>query len=142
MASDRENRRAAAEERALWSLRDLLACVGPPNPEEPDKLMVKADHGRAFSKAAKEAKAALAALDAEIVAKNAPPKIYEKTIFECRTCSRSTWGTTAGQFDEPGWSWIENIDGPNAICPSCQEDHSSLDGLRETYPNAVVKTPT
>jgi hypothetical protein len=63
---------------------------------------------------------------------------YDRTIFGCRACDRSTWGGTDGRFEDAGWSRIENIDGPNAICPHCQQDDTALAGLREDYPKARV----
>lgn len=64
--------------------------------------------------------------------------VPDATIFECRTCDRTVHGWTDGRFAEAGWGRIDNIDGPNAICPHCQEDDTVLDGLREDYPNAAV----
>lgn len=43
----------------------------------------------------------------------------ERTIHECRGCGTGTWGLTDGTCLTPGWGRLENIDGPNALCPDC-----------------------
>lgn len=62
-----------------------------------------------------------------------------RTIFECRCCARSVGGGTDGSFDEPGWGRIDNIDGPDAICPRCLADPTALDDFREAYPNVCIR---
>ena len=58
------------------------------------------------------------------------------SLFSCRCCSRSCMGS---DFSSRGWKEISNIDGPNAVCPSCQADPESLDGLkRDGYENARI----
>jgi hypothetical protein len=61
------------------------------------------------------------------------------TTFDCRTCGNSVSGKSDGSFDEPGWKRLERIDGPNAICPDCINDPSSLESLRDEYPNVKIK---
>ena len=60
------------------------------------------------------------------------------TLFECRTCVRTCRGCTDGVFYEPDWGRIEGIDGPNAICPSCQKDRAVLTFVSEGYDTARV----
>lgn len=70
----------------------------------------------------------------------APPAaetVRTETIFGCRTCPASTPGWTDGRFASPGWGRIDHIDGPNAICPVCAADPTSLDCLREEYPDVT-----
>ena len=70
----------------------------------------------------------------------APPAaepVSTETIFGCRTCPASTPGWSDGRFASPGWGRIDHIDGPNAICPVCAADPTSLDCLREEYPDVA-----
>ncbi len=57
-------------------------------------------------------------------------RIPRATLFTCRCCDRSVQGRVDGTVLEPGWRRIERIDGPNAICPSCEADPTALDALR------------
>jgi uncharacterized protein (DUF433 family) len=66
-----------------------------------------------------------------------------RTIFGCRCCDTSIGGTNDGGFDAPGWGRIQNIDGPDAICPRCKADPTSLDAIKaDGYENARVKAMT
>ena len=61
-----------------------------------------------------------------------------KMLHACRTCDRSGWA--ANGYLPDGWSSVDNIDGPNAICPACAAEPTSLDALREDgYPDAKVR---
>lgn len=63
------------------------------------------------------------------------------TVFECRCCDRLTQGTNDGTMLQPGWSRIEHIDGPDAICPYCIDDPNALDALHlDGYPDARVQS--
>lgn len=63
-----------------------------------------------------------------------------RTIFNCKCCDRYTWGWNDGTFNAKGWHRIDNVDGPNAICPACVADPTSLDGLIEDgYENAAIR---
>ncbi len=68
----------------------------------------------------------------------AVPPVRPRTLYECRTCSTTTGGGTDGSFDDPRWRRITNIDGPDAICPTCIADPAALDDLREEYPRASI----
>lgn len=68
----------------------------------------------------------------------AVPPVSPRTLYECRTCSTTTGGGTDGSFDDPRWSRIAGIDGPDAICPTCIADPVALDDLREEYPRASI----
>ncbi len=53
-------------------------------------------------------------------------------IHECRCCDLFNRGLNDGSFghDPKGpWRRIGNIDGRNAICPTCQADPEALDHL-------------
>ena len=41
------------------------------------------------------------------------------TLFTCRACGAAVDGWTDGSVARPGWRNIDNIDGPNAVCPDC-----------------------
>ena len=71
------------------------------------------------------------------LAQPAAETVRTETIFGCRTCPASTPGWTDGRFASPGWGRIDHIDGPNAICPVCAADPTSLDCLREEYPDVT-----
>ena len=100
---------------------------------------------RAFG-TAKDRYATMAARDAlETVAARilalalpAAETVRTETIFGCRTCPASTPGWSDGRFASPGWGRIAHIDGPNAICPVCAADPTSLDCLREEDPNVAI----
>jgi hypothetical protein len=62
----------------------------------------------------------------------------DRTIFECRTCGDCTHGNTDGSTDKSDWMRIEGIDGRSHICSECVGDPTSLDGLKEEYPDARV----
>lgn len=66
------------------------------------------------------------------------PSTDNRTLYECRCCSAIVGGTTDGRLDDPAWCWLENIDGRTAICPACAATPSSLEPLRDEYPNVRV----
>ncbi len=98
---------------------------------------------RALAPPAAECRACAAGLSADdaihTCAMGEPAAETERTetIFGCRTCPASTPGWSDGRFASPGWGRIAHIDGPNAICPVCAADPTSLDCLREDYPDAT-----
>lgn len=49
------------------------------------------------------------------------------TLFDCRCCGRTVDGFTDGSVTVPGWFYIDNIDGPNAICPDCVDTPNALE---------------
>lgn len=70
--------------------------------------------------------------------KPAAEAVRSEALFNCRTCDASTPGWTDGRFASPGWGRIDHIDGPNAICPVCAADPTSLDCLRDEYPDVAI----
>lgn len=61
----------------------------------------------------------------------------DQTLFTCRMCDRPVSGWTDGAVVERGWRTIENIDGPNAICPACVE-YGHVDVFHDEYENAKI----
>lgn len=63
-----------------------------------------------------------------------------KTTFECRTCANASPGYADGTILKPGWGRVENIDGPNAICPECIaiKDEILNDYADDGYPDARI----
>jgi hypothetical protein len=65
-----------------------------------------------------------------------------RTIFECRCCARYIGGLSDGRFDHDDdgqWGRIDNIDGPNAVCPRCVSRSDCLDDLiADGYENARI----
>lgn len=76
------------------------------------------------------------ALVGDVPAKAPERAASDRTIFECRCCSATTWGKTDGSFDQPGRGRIDNIDGPNAICPECKATPAAIEAWRAEYPDA------
>ena len=76
-----------------------------------------------------------------LVPVESPPRAPVMTTFECRTCGVYVDGEARPDgFAAAGWSAIDGIDGPNAICPECAAEPTSLDALREDgYPDARVR---
>lgn len=62
------------------------------------------------------------------------------TIFECRTCAATVDGWSDGAVAKSGWHRIENIDGPNFMCPKCLEDEA-IEDLLDEYRSAYVGGP-
>lgn len=61
------------------------------------------------------------------------------TTHECRSCGRYVEGWTDGTFAEMGWNRIANIDGPNALCPTCSDKPDVLGSLRAAgYTRACI----
>jgi hypothetical protein len=74
---------------------------------------------------------------------NIKPDPTNETFFECRTCGNGASGSNDGRIPvpegAPRWRTIEHIDGRCAICPTCVEDPTCLDGLiGEGYDNASI----
>ena len=123
--------RAAGLREAMGACRDMA-----------DALVLRANQAAHMSTSHRNAMAGVVAVERAMgaIAALAPPAAETErteTIFGCRTCPASTPGWTDGRFASPGWGRIDHIDGPNAICPVCAADPTSLDCLREEYPDVT-----